>query len=216
VLGALRQQQQLQAQADAQRLTALRQQQSQEALSLELGLKQQQITAKNNALEADRAVILAKQNAIEAAGNLLKAKRLGDANEVANAKQAVDLAKQGIALAEAQTKAAQENIAAQTALAKSAQDVLTIKQQTALEEAKAAAQANSRQRQRDFAGAADQQGQFIQSFQNSTVPIARSDGQRREIASAQAQLSGIGGNNQFQQAQRAMGVNSLDGKAFLG
>jgi TP901 family phage tail tape measure protein len=215
VLGALRQQQQLQAQADAQRLAALRQQQSQEALSLELGLKQQQITAKNNALEADRAVILAKQNAIEAAGNLLKAKRLGDANEVANAKQAVDLAKQGISLAEAQAKAAQDNIAAQTALAKSAQDVLTIKQLTALEEAKAAAQANSRQRQRDFAGAADQQGQFLQSFGNSAVPIARSDPRRQQFVAAQAQLSGIGGSNQFQQSQRSAGLNGLGGKEVL-
>lgn len=148
----------LEAEADAERLAALRQQQELERESLKLQFELEKIGARRALNEAKIAENKALQNAIDAQSELQKARVSGDANQIANAQSALDNAAQGVELAKQGVSIAQENNAALQDRLQLEQQINDQKQQQAQNELDAQNAANRRSRARDFAALQDQLG----------------------------------------------------------
>jgi hypothetical protein len=127
----------------------------------QLKLKQAEITARNNVLDAQRANITARIAENEQRTALLKAEKTGDQNEIDNAKQALSLAQQNVEITGAQIGNAKQNAAAQSQVGRLGLQALDIKQssdQKALLEENAK---NGRSRARELAETADAAGKRI-------------------------------------------------------
>jgi tape measure domain-containing protein len=148
----------LEAEADAERLAALQQQQVLEQQSLKLQFELEKIAARRALNEAKIAENKALQNAIDAQSELQKARVTGDANQIANAQNALDNAAQGVELAKQGVSIAQENNAALQDRLQLEQQINDQKQQQAQNELNAQNAANRRSRARDFAALQDQLG----------------------------------------------------------
>lgn len=148
----------LEAEADAERLAALQQQQLLERESLKLQFELEKIAARRALNEAKIAENKALQNAIDAQSELQKAKITGDANQIANAQNALTAAQQGIDLAKQGVSIAQENNSALQDRLKLEQQISDAKQQQVLNETDAQNAANRRERERSFATLQDQLG----------------------------------------------------------
>jgi tape measure domain-containing protein len=146
------------AKADTDRANALLQQQKLLRQNLELDLKRQEAAAKSAVLEAKKNELLSQQNVLSAKGELAKAKITGDANQIANAESAVQLAQQGVELAGQQTAMAEDNVGVVKELAAGQRQVMAIQQQTERTTLGAEIGKNNRAREREIARVSDEQG----------------------------------------------------------
>lgn len=192
LLQALQQRQAIEAAIDKEKLAALSRQEAAERVSLDLKLKQQEISAKNNLLEAQRAELLAKQNINEAQGNLLKVQKTGDRNEIANAESALKIARDGAAIANEQTKSAQEGLALQKELQGIEKETQALRQAKTRGEAVGAADQGDRKRQLEQARFIDDQAKKqadAQNERNSQQAQFNEDQRSREKAAFDARIS---------------------------
>ena len=160
-IALVRNKQAAEAEADREKLVNLQRVQAAEKQTEQLKLKQAEITARNNVLDAQRANITAKIAENEQRTALLKAEKTGDQNEIDNAKQALSLAQQNVEITGAQIGNAKQNAAAQSQVGQLGLQALDIKQssdQKALQEENAR---NGRSRARELAETADAAGQKL-------------------------------------------------------
>ncbi|MBW4692198.1 MAG: phage tail tape measure protein [Lyngbya sp. HA4199-MV5] len=143
------------AAADREKLRALQKQNDAERETEKLKLRQAEVTARNNVLEAQRANMSARIAENEQKSALLKALKTGDANEIANAQQGVALASQNVAITGAQIGNAQANAATQREVGQLGLGALDIKQAAAERAQSEQNAAAGRGRARELAETAD-------------------------------------------------------------
>jgi tape measure domain-containing protein len=148
----------LEAEAENEKLAAMAQQQEIERESIKLGLQREGIAARIAVIEAKRAEVESKRNLNEAQGNLLKAKKGGDANEIANAEVGVQIAQQNVALSGEGTKLAEQGVGLVDSQAQKELQATAIQQGQARADAISEANRAQRQRERDIASTADTLG----------------------------------------------------------
>jgi tape measure domain-containing protein len=148
----------LEAEAENEKLAAMAQQQEIERESIKLGLQREGIAARIAVIEAKRAEVESKRNLNEAQGNLLKAKKGGDANEIANAEVGVQIAQQNVALSGEGTKLAEQGVGLVDSQAQKELQATAIQQGQARADAISEANRAQRQRERDVASTADTLG----------------------------------------------------------
>jgi len=148
----------LEAEAENEKLAAMAQQQEIERESIKLGLQREGISARIAVIEAKRAEVESKRNLNEAQGNLLKAKKGGDANEIANAEVGVQIAQQNVALSGEGTKLAEQGVGLVDSQAQKELQATAIQQGQARADAVSEANRAQRQRERDIASTADTLG----------------------------------------------------------
>jgi hypothetical protein len=148
----------LEAEAESEKLAAMAQQQEIERESIKLGLQREGIAARIAVIEAKRAEVESKRNLNEAQGNLLKAKKGGDANEIANAEVGVQIAQQNVALSGEGTKLAEQGVGLVDSQAQKELQATAIQQGQARADAISEANRAQRQRERDIASTADTLG----------------------------------------------------------
>jgi tape measure domain-containing protein len=148
----------LEAEAENEKLAAMAQQQEIERESIKLGLQREGIAARIAVIEAKRAEVESKRNLNEAQGNLLKAKKGGDANEIANAEVGVTIAQQNVALSGEGTKLAEQGVGLVDSQAQKELQATAIQQGQARADAISEANRAQRQRERDIASTADTLG----------------------------------------------------------
>jgi tape measure domain-containing protein len=157
-LNAVKSKAALEAEAENEKLAALAQQQEIERESIKLGLQREGISARIAVIEAKRAEVESKRNLNEAQGNLLKAKKGGDANEIANAEVGVQIAQQNVALSGEGTKLAEQGVGLVDSQAQKELQATAIQQGQARADAISEANRAQRQRERDIASTADSLG----------------------------------------------------------
>ncbi|BAS57953.1 MULTISPECIES: tape measure protein [Leptolyngbya] len=154
----LQQRQAIQAEMDQERINALRTQQELEKQSLALSFQKEKQQAKINLLERRSAVFKAEQNVLIAQGDLRKAQKTGDVNDIQNAAAIVDVNQKIL-------EGSRQQLASQAELNgfldeefRKRQQISDLQQQTALDAAQQEADANRRKGQLEVAKAKDQFG----------------------------------------------------------
>lgn len=129
------------------KLEALRAEQEQQRIALEIDIQRNELAAKRAAIAANAAVLQAQQNKLEAESALASDPN----NEVLKAQ--VALANQGVQLAMEGVKAAEEDAVAQAQAAANQRELLALQQQSALEQAQRSEQTRQLDQARELAAA---------------------------------------------------------------
>ncbi len=154
----LQQRQAIQAEMDQERINALRTQQELEKQSLALSFQKEKQQAKINLLERRSAVFKAEQNVLIAQGDLRKAQKTGDVNDIQNAAAIVDVNQKILEGSRQQLSTQAELNGFLDEEFRKRQQISDLQQQTALDAAQQEADANRRKGQLEVAKAKDQFG----------------------------------------------------------
>jgi tape measure domain-containing protein len=201
IVEAIQNKQALEAEADAEKTAALLKQQELERESVRLGLLKEQSSARIAVIEAKRAELLAKQNLNAAKGELNKALKTGDANEIANAQSNLKDAQEGLNLASQGRGLAESGVGVIDKQVQKELEANDIRAAQTRSELDAENQAKKRSRDRELAGAADEV-KYRGSLSFSGMPPS---------AAAQAGLQSLGPNGRSELGGTSVSVDQSDG-----